>query len=324
MSASPAITAALEDQLLAEVIAPFDPDLPNDPASLAERFDISLRLVLDFLASPSTRARIAAAVESSDLAFHHKAQQAKARALSALEDILDSTDDQVEKRRAAAAILRIGRPVATTHRDRTAPPAASTPHNTKPLKEPPPLPRTEFCSQSVVLTVLERLQDNDNPTPNAGLATLRNFIHPHSSLGVRMGDPAEYVKNPGDDLNLVNFTSSIFEPLRPQVDDPTDPDCAKHLVNLYFPDNGEIHAVFTLRRHANQYNQKYWLISAIDYLPDIDDDDDADNDTPAATPEDPDTAPLDQDDTELSSTTSRITRIAHVRAPLLLPAPNTS
>src|SRR6185436_13782678 len=66
-----------------------------------------LTTFLDWLSSPTTQSRIAAAAAMDDLILHRQHQSGRAKALTHLISILDdAATDPVERRRAASAILR--------------------------------------------------------------------------------------------------------------------------------------------------------------------------------------------------------------------------
>jgi len=203
-----------EDALLSAIARAAEPI-----DDLARRFNIRLTLLLDWLADPRTRARLDALLAAHDLALHNQLQSARRLALSALTTLLSESDDPVERRRAATAILR------TTARPRSASPAhalhpahtphgitgdslhqlrsqARRPHSAALFSAPvailgdPGVPLPALTPQQATITILERLQDADNPATGDGLRTLYNFLSPRwlDLLCVRSAE--QFVRTP--------------------------------------------------------------------------------------------------------------------------------
>lgn len=241
---------------------------PSDisPVSLAHRFNLSLSLILDFLALPSTRSRLAAAIEAGDILHHQHSQRARTKALSALENILDTSADPVEHRRAATAILRPSRAVSPSsiraHRD---PP----PERERTIRPAPLTPSVDRDAQQTVLEILERLSDDDNPTPAAGLTSL------HNHLDRAAGFPADldsFIDDPGDAAELFSASNIIIHP--PTIDEATN--THHQPATLTWPDFDPVHAHFTLRPRPS-YNPPgtTWHITDLT-IEDADDTDDED------------------------------------------------
>jgi hypothetical protein len=261
------------------------------PLALASRFHLPLSKVLDILASPLTRTRLAAAQELRDLAFHQREQSARQKALTALENILDTTEDPIEKRRAATAILRrnsarnpfwpripgSASAGATTLDDDedldedAAPPRAKLPE--------PDHPRWTQPARTNLIRLLTRLQDNHNPEPDSGLTTLFNHKHDPKNLcgDERFDAIADYLEDPGQDAELTGFSCAILHPpepiapgtpLSPASSDPGKP--APHYpaierVTLHWPDYHR-----TVRFHFindGNIHVPLWKITHIDIGP---------------------------------------------------------
>jgi hypothetical protein len=258
------------------------------PLALAAAFHLPLSKVLDILASPLTRTRLAAAQELRDLAFHQREQSAREKALAALENILDTSEDPIEKRRAATAILR-----RHSNRNpfwpRTPGAGASTldldedadEDDTPPRAKLPGPERPRFCqpARANLIRLLTRLQDNHNPEPDSGLTTL--FLHKHDPKNLqddeRLDAMTDYLDDPGEDAALTGFSCAILHPpeplppgapLTPANSDPWKP--APHhpvieRVTLHWPDHHR-----TVRFHfINNGNSiaAYWQITHIDIGP---------------------------------------------------------
>ncbi|HVU63968.1 MAG TPA: hypothetical protein VHC70_08325 [Phycisphaerales bacterium] len=308
LHSEPQIAPPIEDQILEAIISaslPTDseaptgtgfsgpdpnrnpnPNLPS-PLALAAAFHLPLSKILDILASPLTRTRLAAAQELRDLAFHQREQSAREKALAALENILDTSEDPIEKRRAATAILR-----RHSNRNPFWPRTPGAGATTLDLDEdedldedaaPPraPLPDPEFprfCrpAQETLIRLLTRLQDNHNPTPNAGLATLFRHKHEANKLepAVQREALADYLEAPGEDANLTNFSCAILHTTEP---DPNLPAAwaghkahppgheRTHRVTLHWPDH---HRTVQLRLiNAGNGIADLWQIAGIEIGP---------------------------------------------------------
>ncbi len=284
----------IEDQILEAIISGSLPEAPGsahlkseipNPTSLALRFRLPLSKVLDILVDPRTRTRIAAAQELRDLAFHQREQVAREKALTALESILDTTDDPIEKRRAATAILR-----RHSNRNpfwpRIPGAAAATDDLDEDLDEEPtprtPLPAPEYplwchTARHGLIRVLTRLQDNDNPSPNAGLVTLYRHKYTYKRYGQPQEDRdralAEYLEDPGDEGALTGFSCAILhgadtEPTSKSPGYPNNvPDTCAEQVTLHWPDH---HRTVTVHFSANKTPAAVlWEVDRIDVGPKV-------------------------------------------------------
>ncbi len=235
------------------------------PLSLSRRFNISLHLVLDFLARSDTRARLAAALECSDILHHQHTQRARTRALVALESILDKSEDPIEIRRAATAILRPSRTVSPSsiraHRD---PP--DTPART--LRPNPSKPSCSRDAQQTIWTVLDRLGDNHNPSADAGLTTLHN--HLDAAAGFHF-DLNTFLDTPGKAAELVGATSFALHPPTPDLDEYTHEQWA----TLTWPNLVTERIRFTLNlQNYGTHDNRAWYITDVSFDWELEDDDD--------------------------------------------------
>ena len=309
----PTSSLPIEDQVLEAILAatlPPSPAAPTpsgpnpnpnpnlnlpSPSSLAATLRLPLSRILDILANPLTRSRIAAAQELRDLAFHQREQLAREKALLALESILETTDDPIEKRRAATAILR-RHSTRNPFWPRTPGAGAATPDDDEDLDEDalpprPQLPKPEYpgwCKppRPGLIRLLTRLQDNHNPTPNAGLRTLFNFkdhrdiTDPHLRAQVL----TDYLEDPGQDAQLTNFSCAILHTPDPTTSaaasalgtqhsalsppdpaNPADPNEHTERITLHWPDHHR-----TIQVHFKNTGNPWaalWQIAHIDIGP---------------------------------------------------------
>lgn len=281
----------IEDQLLEALIAPITGQSPS-PIHLARKFNISLTRVLDFIAAPQTRARVAAAMAASDLALHQRAQTARLRAIDTLEELLDSAETPVEQRRAATALLRgpskpTSRAFAFNAHDKPVDNDDIAP--SKPIRGRPFSPHPSHSPQNIVATLVDRLLDNDNPLPNSGLHSVHNLskLTPWTdSAENRPKDRERYLANPGPDQLLVGATSAILHPPQQQTNEvfpPNHPDQYTkpedrftQTVLFRYPDLTSHTATFHLHRvtQDNPYRITQWFLSRIEHHFNEDDEDD--------------------------------------------------
>lgn len=245
---------------------------PVSPTALARRFNLSLRLVLDFLSSPLTRSRLAAALEAAELEFNARAVQARHKALSTLESILDDPEaDKVEKRRAASAILR---PLSRSSGLHRANADLRKEQKPRPLRNVLPNIRPGDPPEHTLLALLSLLQDNDNPAIDHGRAQLQRYIASGSAASFKRSDKDLYLA--GDtDKDLTNFNAAIVHPKLPDPPpppvDPNDPypelryqkPDPVYPVTLFF-DNHDARTIhFSLRKQTAFPFQNIWTISNI-------------------------------------------------------------
>ncbi len=199
---APAIPLALEDTLLTLVLAG---DL--DSCAIAKAHDLPLTVFLDWLGSPLTRSRIAAALEAEESALHRRHLAAKKKAIAELETAIATSKDPVERRRAATSLMR---PI---HR-RTPLPSLrplAVESTRRRILGPPPEPDSSLDSCDAVRICLERLADNDNPAPESGLSTLHNFMTYKGPVERNRTKPAsELLAEAGERLRLVNCSGIVI------------------------------------------------------------------------------------------------------------------
>lgn len=236
---------------------------------IAAKHNIALPLLLDWLATPQTRTRIAAALDAEDAALHRKLQHARAKAIDTLTTLLDTTDDPIEARRAASALLR------PLHRK----------PSIKPPDTPPPMrtllgritePRADDSPQDIITRVLARLQHNDNPHENAGLEQLFASLsetarasladtrhHPKAAT-----DPHAFAQAHGHHHQLTNFTSAILHPMihesKPLLGSQAHGEykTARQNITFSYPDHCSRSFTFNLTLEQLEYHQA-WRITHI-------------------------------------------------------------
>lgn len=111
MIANP-IPEPLEDKLLAEVL-----DGDNNPGQLARKYNLRLTLILDWLALPQTKSRLASAIEAEEIGVYRSLINHRRDAIYHLGMTFVKSTNLVEYRRAAATLLRHfhTRPAPRTH-----------------------------------------------------------------------------------------------------------------------------------------------------------------------------------------------------------------
>ena len=133
------------------------------------------------------------------------------------------------------------------------------------LRPEPPAASPNFTPQQVVWHVLSRLDDNHNPTANAGLTTLWNFFH--RSQGDRIDRPDSlnaYVRDPGRDAELTQFGYFVLHAPIPTLNPLKD---AAQPATIIHHDGKSSTVLFrlTLATDPQDKFRKEWRISDIEF-----------------------------------------------------------
>ena len=136
--------------------------------ALADHTGLDHLTLLDWLTHPDTRAKLKRLREAAEQSLTLRALEARRSAIDALEDVLNTTDDPIEKRRAATALLR-----ALNNRPRAVP-SDSDLHPSKPQASKPPLPPNPIP----LLDHLLATRTDDDPDPH----TLHAACHPDATI----------------------------------------------------------------------------------------------------------------------------------------------
>jgi hypothetical protein len=274
------VTSSPAHLLTRSLTHPHAPASPLSPSALAAHFHLPLSKLLDILADPRTRSRIAAAQELRDLAFHQREQLAREKALAALESILDTSEDPIEERRAATAILRrhstrnpfwprtpgAGAAASTLDEDED-----EDDGDPRPALPRPNHPKWGRPARQTLVHLLTHLQDNHNPAPDAGLTNL--FLHkerPYDPTpGVLEAKLNDYLEDPGEDAELTSFSCAILhnpEPTPYSVKALPSPNSHSERVTLHWPSHHRtVHFHFTAHRGGD--NVAIWTLANLDIGP---------------------------------------------------------
>lgn len=134
--------------------------------------------LLAWCASPAVQAWLAALEHLERLRHDALARDARAEALAVLRELLRSSDDPVERRRAASATLR--------HAAQPAPSSPRPPSPPKPPRRSGPIPSVALSPRDSARHALEKifraLRANDEPHRNAGMASLHAALAPDAVI----------------------------------------------------------------------------------------------------------------------------------------------
>ena len=164
--------------------------LRYDMVALAEQEKLLPGQLLAFAHSPAVRAHLASLREFAEESFALRALESRTTAINQLEDIARTTDNPIEKRRAASTVLRnLGLPLRGGRASsRTAAPAIHSPSNSgpsrtsrapakyKPSDVRSPTPNT---SRGDIAYLITKALETQAP---ASLATLHAFLAPDGTI----------------------------------------------------------------------------------------------------------------------------------------------
>jgi hypothetical protein len=174
--------------------------LNHNLRKLAKHTGIDQLTLLDWLTSEPVREKLAKLREAVNESLTIRTLEARQDAIDALTEVLNETDDPIEKRRAATALLRA---LSLRPQRASSDPGAQSPMpSASPRKTPLP-----SAPRDVVATVIYALREN------ADLATLHAACHPDATID---GDPIPAHADDFDDdldedtLDLVTNLDQTF------------------------------------------------------------------------------------------------------------------
>jgi hypothetical protein len=205
----PAAAAPPVADLAAIYAALLDPNL--SPLEIAAKFHLDLADLLELVSRPDLQRRVEALEALVELRLRLIVPEARLSAIRALKDqVDDARTDPVERRRACALLLRaLNRPSnngsASSHPASDISDIPHIPHPPSGLPTPKSTPGNSVCPTEIPFLVIDALRQNDDPEPDAGLATLHAFLDRDASLGPDDEDAGlrtleEFIEDPPEPL----------------------------------------------------------------------------------------------------------------------------
>ncbi len=199
---SPAAAASPAADLAAIYAALLDPNL--SPLEIAAKFHLDLGDLLELVSRPDLQRRVQALEALVELRLRLIVPEARLSTIRALkEQVDDAKTDPVERRRACALLLRaLNRP---SNNGSSSHSTSDLPHPTSSRPTPKSTPGDSVCPTEIPFLVIDALRQNDDPEPDAGLATLHAFLDRDASLGPDDEDAGlrtleEFIEDPPEPL----------------------------------------------------------------------------------------------------------------------------
>ncbi len=139
-------------------------------SDLAASLGLSIPDFLDLYQSPDFQSQLTAIDDLTQTRLRIQSAQARLTAIQALESLTKAATDPIERRRAAASLMRATS--AATWRTH----AADDDDDSFERPRARHLPTRRLRAEQVAALITRALADNDAPTPDSGLATLHAFL----------------------------------------------------------------------------------------------------------------------------------------------------
>jgi hypothetical protein len=175
-------------------------------SDLAASLNLSIPDFLTLYQSPDFQTQLAAIDDLTQARLRIHSAQARLTAIQALESLTRSAQDPVERRRAAASLMRATSAATQRSHDNDADgdsDSSRAPHRPRPRQ----LPSRRLRAEQVAALIARALADNDSPTPDSGLATLHAFLSPDT----RAASP-----------HLPDFINAAHDQIEDQVEDQVE------------------------------------------------------------------------------------------------------